>query len=195
MYSKLSTQAVILKVDDVGERDVSVSLFTREFGFLYAKATGVRTMSSRLRFALQSMSLGFVSLVHGKAGWILTNATFLKSYYFDSAEYTQKQIINKILILIGRLYIGEEAHPELFDFIEEKLEMLSSEAIRTEEMKSLEVFIVFKILEKLGYVEDHATLKPLSKTDDYTESLSVYIIENQKLITPFINSAIRTSGL
>lgn len=195
MYSKLSTQAIVLKADDVGERDVLISLFTREFGFVYAKATGVRTQSSRLRFALQSMSLCFASLVHGKTGWILTNATFLKSYYFDSDEYIQKQTINKILVLLGRLYIGEEPHPELFDFIEEKLELLSAKEMSADNMKQLEIFIVFKILEKLGYVENHATIKPLASTEEYSESLSMYIKENQKLITPFINSAIRTSGL
>ena len=195
MYSKLSTQAIVLKADDVGERDVLISLFTREFGFVYAKATGVRTQSSRLRFALQSMSLCFVSLVHGKTGWILTNATFLKSYYFDSNEYNQKQTINKILVLLGRLYIGEEPHPELFDFIEEKLEILSSKEMSLDDIKQLEIFIVFKILEKLGYVEDHVAIKPLATTEDYSESLRLYIKENQKLITPFINSAIRTSGL
>jgi DNA repair protein RecO len=195
MYSKLSTQAIVLKADDVGERDVFISLFTREFGFVYAKATGVRTQSSRLRFALQSMSLCFTSLVHGKTGWILTNATFLKSYYFDSNEYSQKQTINKILVLLGRLYIGEEPHPELFDFIEEKLELLSAKEMSLDDMKQLEIFIVFKILEKLGYVEEHATIKPLATTEDYSESLSLYIKENQKHITPFINSAIRTSGL
>lgn len=195
MYSKLSTQAIVLKADDVGERDVLISLFTREFGFVYAKATGVRTQSSRLRFALQSMSLCFVSLVHGKTGWILTNATFLRSYYFDSEGFGQKQTINKILVLLGRLYIGEEPHPELFDFIEEKLELLSSKEILNEDMKQLEIFIVFKILEKLGYIENHQTVKPLATTEDYSESLREYIKENQKLITPFINSAIRTSGL
>jgi DNA repair protein RecO len=195
MYSKLSTQAIVLKADDVGERDVLISLFTREFGFVFAKATGVRTMSSRLRFSLQSMSLCFVSLVHGKTGWILTNATFFKSYYFDTEEFNQKQIVNKILILVGRLYIGEEAHPDLFDFIEEKLELLSSKKMTVEEMKHLEIFIVFKILEKLGYIENHITIKPLAQTEDYTESLRQYIQENQKQITPFINAAIRTSGL
>ncbi len=155
MYSKLSTQAIILKSEDVGEKDVFLSIFTREFGFVYAKATGVRTASSRLRFALQSMTLCFVSLVHGKTGWILTNVTFLKSYYFESLKQIQKQTIIKILHLLGRLYIGEEAHIDLFDFIEEKLNIVSGGNIDSEEIKLLEIFIVFKLLEKLGYVEDH----------------------------------------
>ena len=195
MYSKLSTQAIVLKTDDVGEKDVLVSLFTREFGFVFAKATGVRTQSSRLRFALQSMSLCFVSLVHGKTGWILTNATFLRSYYFESGTQAQRQTTANILHLIGRLYIGEEPHPELFDFIEEKLEMLSSAQTKSDEIRQLETFIVFKTLEKLGYIEDHATVKPLALTDAYSDELGSYIRDNLKMITPFINNAIRTSGL
>jgi hypothetical protein len=133
--------------------------------------------------------------VHGKTGWILTNATFLKSYYFESTKQIQKQTIIKILHLLGRLYIGEEAHAELFDFIEEKLEMVSDSKFDTEEIKQLEIFIVFKLLEKLGYVEDHPTLKLLAKEDVYTEEIKKYIGENKEQITPFINSAIRTSGL
>lgn len=195
MYSKLSTQAIVLKVDDVGERDVMLSLFTREFGFVYAKATGVRISSSRLRFALQSMTLCFASLVHGKTGWILTNATFIKSYYFDNEEYQKRQIINKILVLLGRLYIGEEAHPDLFDFLEEKLNLFVSNDLKVENIKQLEVFVVFKMLEKLGYIENHVHIRPLSKTEDFSEDMRVYIKENQKIITPFINNAIRTSGL
>lgn len=195
MYSKLSTQAIILKSEDVGEKDVFLSIFTREFGFVFAKATGVRTSSSRLRFSLQSMTLCFVSLVHGKTGWILTNATFLKSYYFESSKQIQKQTIIKILHLLGRLYIGEEAHAELFDFMEEKLDMVADSTMETEQIKQLEVFIVFKLLEKLGYVEDHPTVKILLQSDTYTEDVRTYIGENREQITPFINSAIRTSGL
>ncbi len=195
MYSKLSTQAIILKVDDVGEKDVMLSIFTREYGFVYAKATGVRTQSSRLRFALQSMTLCFVSLVHGKTGWILTNATFLKSYYFDSDRQIQKQTTIKILHLLGRLYIGEEAHQDLFDFIEEKLDLILEANLESDDIKQLEIFTVFKLLEKLGYVEDHVTVAPLAQTDHYTEELRQYISEYKTQITPFINSAIRTSGL
>lgn len=195
MYSKLSTQAIILKSDDIGEKDVLLSIFTREFGFVFAKATGVRTVSSRLRFALQSHTLCFVSLVQGKTGWILTNATFLKSYYFDSIKQIQKQTITKILHLLGRLYVGEEANLELFDFIENKLELASSSDIDSKDLKQIEVFTVFKLLEKLGYIEDHADVKPLARSDEYSSEIKEYIEEHRERITPFINSAIRTSGL
>jgi len=195
MYSKLSTQAIVLKVDDVGERDVLLSLFTREFGFVYAKATGVRTQSSRLRFTLQSMTLCFVSLVHGKTGWILTNASFVKSYYFDCESFEQRQTISKIISLIKRLYIGEEAHLDLFDFLKSHFDMLCFENFTIEQAKHLEIFIVFKMLEKLGYVENSEIVKPLLKADEYTVKIKEYVKEFQKQITPFINSAIRASGL
>ncbi|MEY4440659.1 MAG: hypothetical protein RLY49_285 [Candidatus Parcubacteria bacterium] len=195
MYSKLSTQAIILKTEDQGEKDVFLSVFTREFGFVFAKATGVRTQSSRLRFALQPMTLCFVSLVHGKTGWILTNATFLKSYYFESLKQIQKQTLTKILHLLGRLYIGEEADPELFDFIEQELNRAIVDDLDVDQLKQLEIFIVFRILEQLGYIEKHATVKPLSNKTSYTQEIEEYIQKNKEQITPFINAAIRTSGL
>lgn len=195
MYSKLSTQAIILKSEDQGEKDVFLSVFTREFGFVYAKATGVRTVSSRLRFSLQPMTLCFVSLVHGKTGWILTNATFLKSYYFESLKTSQKQTLTKILHLLGRLYIGEEADPELFDFIEQELNRAVANDFDVDQLKQLEIFIVFRILEQLGYVEKHQTVKPISNKASFSEEIQQYIEKNKDQITPFINAAIRTSGL
>lgn len=195
MYSKLSTQAIILKSEDVGEKDVFLSVFTREFGFVFAKATGVRTKSSRLRFSLQPMTLCFISLVHGKTGWILTNATFLKSYYFESEKQIQKQTLAKIMHLLGRLYIGEEANTELFDFIEEHLAKAIDVDIHTDELKSLEIFIVFKLLEKLGYIEDHEDVKSLIRAELYSLEIMKYIEEYKMKITPYINQAIHTSGL
>lgn len=195
MYSKLSTQAIILKSEEQGEKDVLLSVFTREFGFVYAKATGVRTASSRLRFALQPTTLCFVSLVHGKTGWILTNATFLKSYYFESLKQSQKQVLTKILHLLGRLYIGEEADPELFDFIEQELNRAVENEFDIEQLKQLEVFIVFRILEQLGYIEKHPIIKPISNKTAYSQQIEEYIENNREQITPFINNAIRMSGL
>jgi recombinational DNA repair protein (RecF pathway) len=195
MYSKLSTQAIILKSEEQGEKDVFLSVFTREFGFVFAKATGVRTQSSRLRFALQPMTLCFVSLVHGKTGWILTNATFLKSYYFESEKQFQKQTIIKILHLLGRLYIGEQEDCELFDFIEYHIAQSMDSSIEVDNLKSLEIFIVFKLLEKLGYIEKHEDIQILARADMYTEKVAHYIRDSKEKITPFINSAIRTSGL
>jgi DNA repair protein RecO len=195
MYSKLSTQAIILKTEEIGEKDVFLSVFTREFGFVFAKATGVRTTSSRLRFALQPMTLCFISLVHGKTGWIITNATFLKSYYFESEKQIQKQTISKIIHLVGRLYIGEEANTELFDFIEDNFLKALDKNINTEELKYLEIFIVFKLLEKLGYVEEHEDVMSLLKAELYTLEIMKYIEEHKIKIMPYINQAIHTSGL
>lgn len=195
MYSKLSTQAIVLKTEDVGEKDVFLSLFTREFGFIYAKATGVRTQNSRLRFTLQTMTLCYVSLVHGKTNWILTNATFIHSYYFDTDSVVQKNTLIHIIHLLGRLYIGEESHVYLFDFIQEHLDVISKTELSTQDTKGYEIFTVFKLLEKLGYIEDHAHIKPLLESETCNPDLIQYIFDNKKIIAPFINNAIRTSGL
>lgn len=195
MYSKLSTRAIILKTEQVGEKDVFLSLFTREFGFIYARATGVRTTYSRLRFALQPMTLSYISVVHGKSGWVVTNATFLRSYYFDSEHMFQKQTLSKIIFLLNRLYIGEESNVYLYDFLEENLTMISKSTDTAQDMKLHELFTVFKMLEKLGYIENDIVVKPLIQAENCDISIKEYIFQNQKLITPFINSAIRSSGL
>ena len=195
MYSKFSTQAIVLKKEETGEKDALLSLFTREYGFIYAKVKGIQTQDSRLRFALQPMTLCFVTLVHGKNNWILTNATFIYSYYFETINSLQRRTIVQILHLISRLYIGEQPHVVLFDFIENQLKSISQKKLKDNQIKSFEVFIVFKLLDALGYIQEDKILAPIMSSDELNDSLANYIFENKKNITPFINLAIRTSGL
>jgi hypothetical protein len=83
MYHKHTTFAFVLNVSPSGEKNHFITLFTREFGMIRAKAQSVRVADSKLRYALQEFSYIEVSLVKGKEIWRITNALPVYNVYFE----------------------------------------------------------------------------------------------------------------
>jgi hypothetical protein len=83
MYHKHTTRAFVLSVSPSGEKNHFITLFTREFGMIRAKAQSVRVSDSKLRYALQEYSYIEVSLVKGKDIWRITNALPIYNIYFE----------------------------------------------------------------------------------------------------------------
>ncbi len=152
MYSITHTKGIVLKSHDLGERDLFLSIFTRDLGHIYAKVSGVRDLKSKHRYSVQEYSLSNFALVKGKTGWRITNTSFLKSFYFESLDKTKREVILKILSLVKRFYLGEETNEKIFDDLligfENILNLNTKEKIELEEAKILANF-----LYDLGYVE------------------------------------------
>jgi recombinational DNA repair protein (RecF pathway) len=181
MYSITTTKAIVLKSYDSGEKDVTLSLFTRDLGQIYAKVSGVRDLNSRHRFAVQEHSLSEISLVQGKNGWRITNTNFIKSYYFDlnkEKREERREKILRILSLVKRFYLGGEANEKVFEDLLIGFEDISN-ANTDKDIELCEAQIVANFLYDLGYVGSEPTQK------------SVNVTELRKII----NEGIRTSGL
>lgn len=159
MYSITTTRAIVLKSFDSGEKDATISLFTKDLGQIYAKVSGIRDLNSKHRFALQEHSLVDVSLVSGKTGWKITSSNFIKSFYFETSE-DEREVILKILNLVKRFYVGEEANEKIFDDLVFGFENLSKEDRSIEEV---EAEIVFNFLNDLGYIEASRTSMSLNE--------------------------------
>jgi DNA repair protein RecO (recombination protein O) len=128
-YHIYTTKGLILSERPLREADRLYSILTRDLGLVRATALGVRKEASKLRGALEPVSLSTVSLVRGKEHWRLTSAEFLKSFKKS-----------KPLVLLEQLVAGEAVHPELFDAVEKHLE-------------SDETTLVAQILYHLGYLK------------------------------------------
>ncbi len=128
-YHIYTTRGLVLSARPVKEADRLYSILTRDFGLIRAHAIGIRKSTSKLRGALEPVSLSSVSLVRGKEFWRLT-----------SAEVIKKFKKSKPLALLEQLIAGEAAHPELFDAVENHL-------------NSDETVFVSQILFHLGYLK------------------------------------------
>jgi DNA repair protein RecO len=153
MYSITNTEGIILKSFDQGESDVLVSVLTKDLGHIYAKATGVRSIKSKNRFALQEHSHSHISLIQGKTGWKITNTSPLKSLYFEPTHSFQREAILKILAIVKRLFIGEDSHPKVFTDLTNSLDQITI-CDTKEGVDKISASTLFNFLNDLGYIED-----------------------------------------
>ena len=180
MYSITNTQAIVLKSYDMGEKDLFVSLFTKDLGQIYAKVSGVRDLKSKHRYAVQEHSLIETSLVQGKTGWKITNSSFIKSYYFESLGKKKREVILKILSLVKRFYLGEEKNEKVFEDLLEGFERIL-QADSKENIELEEVGTVADFLFDLGYIESR--VQRAENSGDL------------KRLRKIINNGIKSSGL
>ena len=152
MYSITNTKGIILKSHDIGEKDLFLSIFTKDLGHIYAKVSGVRDLKSKHRYAVQEHSLINLALVKGKTGWRITNTSFIKSFYFDLLDQYKREVILKILSLVKRFYLGEESNEKIFEDLISGFEKIS-DANSNEEIAKVEAETVAKFLYDLGYME------------------------------------------
>jgi DNA repair protein RecO len=152
MHHVYHTEALILGSKGYGEDSRYYFLFTKDLGMIYASASGVRKISSKLRFILHDFAYVKVDLVQGKDFWRITSASKTEELLNLTKNTEKLKIFANIARLLRRLLAGVEQNEPLFSALLDGLKMLEKAAVE-EEQKSIETNMVLTILDKLGYVE------------------------------------------
>ncbi len=153
MHHIYHTEGIILGSRNFGESGKYYHIFTRDLGMITASATGVRKISSKLRFILQDFACVKIDLVRGKDFWRLTSGTKTNRLENLSTRPEVFAVVHSIARLLKRLLPGEDANPKLFDDLIEGLSALER-AQSGEEIKNAEIITVLKTLARLGYIGD-----------------------------------------
>jgi len=187
------TEAFILSSHDYGEAGKYYAIFTRDLGMIYASAQGVRKMSSKLRFVLQDYSYVKIDLIRGRDFWRLISAS--KSSKFEDLTKNTGQFVvyANVLRLLKRLLTGEEVNKELFADLRGGLEILEN-SITKEELDNVEIILVLRILDNLGYVGGNKVFESLVKSP-FEKELVFQIAENRTKLLSEINRALRDTNL
>lgn len=156
MYQKYHTDALVLGSRERGEADRVVTLYTRDFGLILARASAVRRERSKMRYALQNYSQTHVALVRGKRGWRIAGTRAL----CGSSGIDQKAIsaFARISELMTRLIAGEETQPYLFDVLREAHNAFMSAGRQNmpDAIGTIELVCVARVLYALGYISVEA---------------------------------------
>lgn len=152
MYQKYKTEAIVLRSYERGEADRIFALFTREFGFVWARASAVRRESSRMRYALQTGRRANISLVRGNRGWRLAGAS--AGSHIDVENKSGAAAFTRLAQLLERLTAGEEANHFLFEMLIEAQEALMREPRNSHPV--IELVSVARMLYALGYLSTEA---------------------------------------
>lgn len=195
MYTIHQSKALILDSLDTGEKNRFFWLFTRDFGLIHASAQSVRSSSSKLNAHLQTYGVSIVEFVRGKELWRITNALPIseEEYSFSLLTKKSQEVIARICLLLRRLYVGEEAHPELFDEIVSGFEKLTK-TFDSKTTEAVETLLVLKVLYYLGYWEEHKEHYPLH-TSPFSREILERTLQKKEELQERIKQSLRESHL
>ncbi len=194
MHHIYHTEGFILSSRNRGEANKMLTIYTREMGLVRTLVQGVRQNKSKLRFALQDFSYIRADLVRGREMWRVTSAASLNSFPYARADKDSLLFLARASKLIERTCDGEEANAIIFDDLIQALHILDDIYVKKETKEALELHLVLRIMNTLGYIGESKLLDEyLSAPFDKIKIEK--ILGERKSIIAHINKAINESQL
>ena len=193
MHHIYHTEGLILGSKNSGEAGKYYSIFTRDLGMIYASASGVRKMSSKLRFVLQDFSYVKIDLVQGRDFWRLTSASKTNQLEKISKNKETFAVFYNIAKLLKRLLAGVEPNEALFVDLINGLAILEK-IENQDDLRNIEAVLVLRILNNLGYIGGDEKLQNLVKSP-FEQELILEISKSRKEVLNQINKALKETHL
>lgn len=194
MHHIYHTHGFILSSRNKGEANKMLAIYTREMGLIYAAAQSIRLNKSKLRFTLQDFSYVNVDLVRGKELWRVTSAKHISSFPLARANSFSLVLITRVSKLLERLCPGESPNENIFDDFIQALYLLDNEDISSSSREALELHLILRIMNSLGYIGDSPILAKYLCSSFDNNKTEVLLKERQSIIA-HINKALSESQL
>lgn len=194
MHHIYHTNGFILSSRNKGEANKMLTVYTREMGLVRAMVQGIRLHKSKLRFALQDFSYANIDFVRGKDVWRITSAKNISSFPFARASRDSLLIIARISKLIERLCDGEESNEKIFDDFIQALYLLDDTDISKSSREALELHLVLRTMNSLGYIGESDKLTEYLDGDIDLGRTEMLLKERRSIIS-HINKALNESQL
>lgn len=186
------TEAFVMSTRNSGEADKTFDLFTKDFGVIHAKATGIRKIESRLRFFVQDFKYIDVSLVKGKTYWRLVSARPIHELNSKKSLATPSRI--RSLQLVAKLAPGEEPQRQLFEELVAAYSFTSRAHPSKQDMESIEALLALKILYAFGYWAKSSEPNDLVQSP-FNESTVLKVSSSKKNIIKELNKSLAATQL
>ncbi len=197
MYTKHTTEALVLSSWNSGEANRVYTLLTPDLGKVHARAHGVREMKSRHRHALQTLSHVDVSLVRGKTGWKVTNVVSRHSFWTLLASDKEKlALLSRVAGLTRRLVAGEGGSHSVFDIFSGLALSLAKGTYTKQELAYAEITTLLRLLHTLGYLKKDTEYETfLTNYADFSNETIARIAPLERRAIVDVNEALSASHL
>lgn len=193
MHHIYHTEGIILGSRHNGEAGKYYYIFTRDLGMVTAHAEGVRKMSSKLRYVLQDFAYVKIDLVQGKNILRVTNASKTNQLEQLVKNIEILKVFANIARLLRRLLAGVEPNEALFVDLIHGLSVL--EKIKEkDDLRNIEIIIVLRILNNLGYIGENEILNNLIKSP-FEKDLVFEVSKDRTKVLHQINKALKETHL
>ncbi len=135
-----------------GEADMSLVVFTEDFGKIRVFAQGLRHLKSKLRYNLDLFSFSRFGLMALKDGWRLIDAEEITDNHGISSISEKLALFSRLSGFLNRMIQGEEKNTYLWSELNNIFNILRKKNLAREEIKDLEISFLLNILRNLGYI-------------------------------------------
>jgi len=142
----LSTQAIILKRNDLNDNDGIVTLYTVEKGKINAVAKGIKKNTSKLRGGLQEFSISDITLVKGKNMPIIINTEAKEAFLSIRYDLLKMSYAAFCVDFLDKILPQEEKDEEIYQLLCDTLHLIDNGYAWTSSNR-----FVFYLLEHMGY--------------------------------------------
>ncbi|MEI7688677.1 MAG: DNA repair protein RecO [Candidatus Nomurabacteria bacterium] len=194
MHHIYHTHGFILGSRNKGEANKMLTIYTREMGLVRAMVQGIRLNKSKLRFALQDYSYSNVDFVRGKEIWRITSAKNISTFPFARSSKDSLLLIARVSSLLERLCDGEESNEKIFDDFIQSLFLIDDIDISDTSREAIELHLILRIMNSLGYIGDTEMLKDYLGGDIGLEKTTLLLKERRSIVS-HINKALNESQL
>ena len=194
MHHIYHTNGFVISSVNKGEANKMLTIYTREMGLVRAMVQGVRLYKSKLRFSVQDFSYAKIDFVRGKDIWRVTTASNISTFPFARASRPSLLIIARISKLLERLCDGEESNEKIFDDFIQALYLLDNTEIESNAREALELHLVLRIMNSLGYIGESTNLSDYLGCPINLYKTNLLLKEKQSIIS-HINKALNESQL
>lgn len=155
--STKNISAFILKSESYKEKDLLITIFSKEEGKLILSARSARKSSSKLGGHLQVFSLSDLMVVNGKSFDYIGAAKNNKSYLNIREDFNKMQIAGKAVYVFNRLVNTKVQDEDLYYLLKSFLDHLNKDKIddlNSNDVNKLEMYylsFLWQLLSILGY--------------------------------------------
>ncbi len=193
MHHIYHTEGIILSSRNSGESGKYYHIFTRDLGMITASAQGVRKMSSKLRYVLQDFGYIKIDLVQGRNIFRVTNASKTNMLEQITKQKETFEVFVNIARLLKRLLAGVLPNEVLFLDLLNSLSILENTQTK-EDLRNVEIVIVLRILNNLGYIGENEILQNIIKSP-FENNLMFKVTKSRTDILHYINKALKETHL
>ena len=154
MYHVHTTEALVLSERGRGEASKILFLFTKHLGVVFARATGIRKLDSKLRYSLQKFSHATVSLVRGRGEWKIIDAQALESFPKILGSEADRLFLSRMAVLLERFLSESTDTAQVFEITRDALLFLERNNLSPSELHQLEIYLVASLLFHLGHMPE-----------------------------------------
>lgn len=171
---------IILSRQNYGEADKIVVAYTKEFGKMRLKATGIRRLNSKRAPHLELFNEVDMLLHLGRSYPLITEARLISNYTNLKANLDLCALAFYLAEVMDKLLPDNQPLPVVYDYLVNALVRLNAPGIqKAEALRSIKEFILY-LTRELGYLPRDQY--PTASLNDFVETVTEKRIRSKRFI-------------